>query len=617
MKVIYGILLAVVSLTSVSCDKLLDTQPQDYYTPDSYYGNKTQLESALAATYSKLGNLQLYGGEMILLGLDADDGFYGAEMQTLGARIYDVSTTDSKVAGFWKTCYEGIARANLLLASIDRPTDIKDDDRAVIRGEALFLRAYYYFLLVSNFGGVPLVLEPLEGDRISIPRAPLEQLYTQILSDMEEAETLVLSASKVGFGGRINKSAVRGVLARVNLYMAGEPLLDLTRYAEARKWALMVMEDAEAGHQLNNDYRQVFINYAADQYDMKESIWEVEFFGNTQGVYREAGRVGTYYGIRYTGEDPNYGYCYGYINATGVLWDKYENPTSLWSYDLRRNWAIAPFELTGTPAKRTAYPISKIYQRDVGKYQRYYEQVLPKEKNYSPMNFPILRFSDVLLMFAEAENYIDGPTEEAKNAVNYVRRRGYGKYLNGESGIAESIREIRITNGGSGYTSNPTITIQGGGGELAKAKVSERTSGSITGITIDDPGQKFSSVPTIVIQGGGGSGATAEAELTQISDADLPADKTINKDVFLKAIQDERSRELCFEHLRKGDLVRWGIMMENMSVVLEHVIDAALPSDIAAIAKTPYQNVSERDVVWPIPAYEKGLNSALTQNKGW
>lgn len=605
------------SLAVWSCDKLLDTKPQDFFVAETFYQDKGKLESALAAVYSKLGEDDwLYRGRITRMGLDADDGFYDRANDPLGATSYDIPTTEPNVAAFWRTCYQGITRTNLLLAYMHQAEGVSESDLEIIRGETLFLRGFYYFLLVSNFGGVPLVLEPQGADNTAIPRATVAEVYAQIVADMEDAETIVLPAASVGYGGRITKSAVRGILARVNLFMAGEPLKDISRYAEARKWALSVMEDAEAGHRLNNDYSRVFINYIADRYDIKESIWEIEFFGNRLvGPFLEGGLHGYWNGITYSGNS-NYGNSSGLLNATGVLWEKYESPGTLGSFDRRRDWAIAPFTLSGTPAVENPRPITQIYQRDVGKFRRCCEVVEPKEQAHTPINFPVLRFSDVLLMFAEADNQVsNGPTPQAIEAVNKVRRRGYGKYLNGEGAVSESIRAVTVTNGGTGYTTAPAVQIQGGGGEFAKA-TALIASGSVVGIRVDDPGQKFTSAPTIVIQGNNGSGATAEAALTQMSDADLKAEQTASKETFLKTIQDERSRELCFESLRKGDLVRWGLLMENMKLTLNHVLEANLPSNMSHAAWS-YQNVSPRDVVWPIPSYEMGLNSALVQNPGW
>lgn len=615
-------MVVLVLISTVSCKKFLETKPQDYLTPINFYETEEQLNFALAAVYSVLGDAALYGGRILRSGLDADDGFYDRSTDIYGVSSYNVATSDANVRSWWSSCYRAINRANLLIASIDKPT-MDEEARAVIEGEVKFLRGYYYFLLVSNFGAVPMLLEPTETvESTAIPRTPINEVYAQIIQDMEEAEAKVKTAEEVGFGGRVNKSAVRGILARVNLFMAGEPLKDESRYDEARKWAKMVKDDAT--HELVEDYSQVFINYAADEYDIRESLWEVEFFGNTQDVYREAGQVGTNFGPQYNADaaantDPNQGFAYGFLNATGVLWEKYDNPESLFSYDLRRNWAITPYTLgAGTPAAKNPRPITQIYQRDAGKYRREYEVVMPKEKNYSPMNFPLLRFSDVLLMFAEADNFVNkGATPEAIEAVNLVRRRGYGKFLNGYGQVSENIKEISIVNGGTGY-STPIVSIEGEGGVDATAVATTDAIGSISSITITNPGKQFKGTATVTItdEEGIGTGAEALAILTTLTDADLEPSKTASQQIFLKTIQDERSRELAFEALRKGDLVRWGILVENMKIVYNHILEANLPSNIS-YAIWSYRNVSQRDVVWPIPAYDMGLNSALTQNVGW
>src|SRR5690606_9774094 len=333
---------------------------------------------------------------------------------------------------------------------------------------------YYYFLLVSNFGGVPLMLEPQSNtDNTSYPRNTAEEVYTQIVTDMEAAEGKVKTIKQIGHGGRISKSAVRGILARVNLHWAGYPLLNASRYAEAAKWAKMVMDDTDANHKLNPDYRQVFINYSADKYDIGESIWEVEFWGNTQGVYREAGQIGHYNGIQYNGgtnADPNHGFSYGFLNATGVLWERYPEETRPNSTDIRRNWAIASFSLAGNPARETARALTPtgIYQRDCGKYRRLYEEVMPKENVYTPINYPILRFSDVLLMFAEAETQATGAiSQEAIDAVNMVRSRAYGKMLSSRYVQAIEVTVPRVSGTYTAATTN--ITISGGGGQDATA----------------------------------------------------------------------------------------------------------------------------------------------------
>lgn len=595
-----------------SCNKFLETKPRDVYSPEIFYANEEQLNSALATVYSNMANLSLYGQYVIYNGFDADLSFQRSlNASSIGPSAYNVSATEVRVAEYWRLCYLGIERANLLLANINKP-EMKEDARKVIKGEALFLRAFYYFMLVQNFGPVPMKLEPtIDGSNTRLARSPVRDVYDQILKDMEEADTLVKPITAYNHGGRISRSAVRGILARVNLLMAGSPLNDISRYAEAKKWSGMIID--EGYHELNNDFSQVFINYSADKYDPKETIWEIELYGNAVGMWSAiSGRIGTYGGVAYSDEQDMF--SYGTVKATGILWDKYDNYDKLYSYDQRRDSAIAPYRLAvGTPPRRTYLTSVTHYNRDCGKYKREYEVVSPRSKNYSPVNFPMLRYSDVLLMYAEAENAINGPTEDAISKVNEVRRRGYGKYLNGRGGIAESIATITVSNGGAGYVAASTkVEIIGGGGIGATATATV-TSGRITAITITNPGARFTSVPQVVISGVG-SGATALASLTSITDADLKPADYAGKEAFLVTIQDERARELCFEALRKADLNRWGILIKNMELT-KIDIEEKVPTSTSIIV--PYRNFSPRDTLWPIPSYEMGLNPALTQNPGW
>lgn len=611
MKNISIYLLACI-VVFASCNKFLETKPRDVYSPEIFYEDEKQLNGALTSIYSVFASEQLYAGFVTYNGFDADLSYQRSlSVSSIGPSAYNVSATESRVADYWRLCYVAIERANLLLANIDKP-EMNEDARNVIKGEALFLRGYYYFMLVQNFGGVPLKLIPTkDGSNTVLARSSVKEVYTQILADMEAAEPLVRSIASIGSGGRVSKSAVRGILARVNLYMAGKPLFEEARYAEAKKWAAMVIDDGY--HVLNNDFSQVFINYSADKYDTKESIWEVELYGNAVGMWTAiSGRIGTYAGVAYTDESDMF--SYGRIRATGILWDKFDNYDKLYSYDQRRDSAIAPYRLAvGEPARRTYITSVSHYTRDCGKYKREYEVVFPRSKNYSPINFPLLRYADVLLMYAEAENAINGPTQDAIDKVNDVRRRGYGKYLNGRSGNAQSVATLTLGAAGTGYVAASTkVEITGGGGIGATATATV-SSGRITAITLTNPGARFTSVPVVTITGVG-SGATATATLTATADADLKPEAYTSKEVFLTTIQDERARELCFEMIRKYDLVRWDIFMRNMEMTRSDIAEKVPTSTQIPV---PYDNVSARDELWPIPSYEMGMNPAMTQNPGW
>jgi len=512
-----------------SCNKILDIDPGKYVLVSaSYYSTQEELETALRGVYAILAEDGLYGDYILgRLGLECDEGFtdYNADRGT--SAFYEGGVTDTKILAYWQKLYQGISRANNILAHIDNPdSDIDDDKRRFIKGQALFLRGYFYFMLVNKFGGVPLILNPVESgkaENVQIPRSDIKTVYEQILADMTQAEGLVsYTINQVESPGRISKSAIQGILARVCLYMAGAPLNDVSKYADAAEWAKKVIENGL--HSLSNSYKQIFINYAQDLYDKKESIWEVEFWGNGTGMYASAGgAVGHNIGIQYSGE-ADFGKAKGIIHPTIWMYNLYA------PNDLRRDWVIAPYRYV---ADTIAYwpPSASILARYAAKFRREYEILLPKSATITPQNYPLLRYSDVLLMYAEALNEVSkGPTVAAYEAINQVRRRAVGSPAN---------------------TPNSAV------------------------------------------------------DLSSLSYED-----------FKKELKDERARELCYESLRKNDLIRWGDFYANMKKMLNDFPASGSETYIIS-GKLYYSNVGQRDIFWPIPSYEMGLNPKLVQNEDW
>lgn len=425
MKYKYCSLFLLLILSMNSCKKMLDVKPTDNLNSESYFKTEAHLESAITGVYDIL---QFYGGTQLqTFFYDADQGY--CRGASAGTRANDLTPTDANVSATWTTFYSGINRANVLLANLDNNPEIAQAFRDKIRGEALFLRGYYYFMLVMSYGGVPLILTPITSvNETDVPRATAKETYERIIADMKTAESLVPSIATLGFGGRINKSAVRAMLARVCLHMAGNPVKEVARYTEARDWAKKVMDDVEAAHSLNPDYTKIYINLAQDKYDIKESIWEVEFWGNRLDAYTETGWVGYVNGPSCTNTATGIGF--GGVQATANYYNKFQVG------DLRRDWNIANFtyDATGVAGSKTAITTTtaaSIYNRYTAKFRREYELIARNGAN-TPENYPLMRFADVLLMFAESENEINsGPTVAAYNAINLVRRRGFGKLLAG------------------------------------------------------------------------------------------------------------------------------------------------------------------------------------------
>jgi len=426
------IIILITAIFSLASCGLLDVELNGTLQEETYFNTEEQLETSLNGVYATLAESYLYGNYMLgRMGLDADEGYNCYSSDVGSVAQYLAAPADTKILSYWRKLYEGINRANLLLANIDKP-DMDSIQRENIKGQAMFLRAYYYSMLVTRFGDVPLVLKLAtsgNADQVQVAQTSSRDIYDFIISEMTQAADKVSDIDQVESAGRVSKSSVWGVLSRICLYAAGHPINETERYAEAAYWAKKVIDSNK--HELNSSYKQIFINYAQDLYDYKESIWEVEFWGNNTGSYTSvAGMVGRNNGILNTGGDNTIGYSAGMLRSTSVLYDTY-NAAGL---DTRRDWTIATYYFNGNPASVVYWSAGGTkFQRHCGKFRREYETLTPKSTSATPENFPLLRYSDVLLMYAEAvnmkENKTTAETDSAYWAINQVRRRAYGYNL--------------------------------------------------------------------------------------------------------------------------------------------------------------------------------------------
>lgn len=509
----------------------LEVDPKGVYRTENFYSSQEELESALRGVYATMGVSALYGqmvsGRMALWG-DLGYSNYSVDRGTVAEN--SVTTSDAKIKNYWQSCYSGINNANLLIANVDKAAGVDEKVRARILGEARFLRAYYYLMLTSKFGAVPLRTTPVRGisaAELQLAQTPSPKVYEFIISEMSEAAELVPAISEVVSPGVISKSAVWGILARACLYNAGYPNYTEGMYAKAREYAAKVIDSGL--HSLNPDYKQVFINYMQDIYDPCESIWEVEFYGNNKSSYNStAGQIGRCIGPRNKNVDAKLGYCLGTVRSNQYHWNLYDET------DVRRDWNIVSYYYNASD-ENEKIELTNQFGKFAGKFRREYETLLPRANDATPTNFPLLRYSDVLLMFAEAYAAdIEAPAadeEKAYECFNMVRRRGHGL---------------------------PATTAS----------------------------------------------------------SDVDYERSADRDEFLGEIQRERARELAYEMLRKDDLVRWGIFYDRM-----HSSEMNVPTTLSesnyAYAARYIDNVERRDVRWPIPAYEMGVNSLLVQNEGW
>ena len=638
MKNITYITLFLALIMATSCDKQLNTVPTDFVTSVNYYNTADQLNKGLTGVYDILGNGNMYAGSLLNnMSYTNDEAIF---VFTQAAFIipsnfsYGASTGD--FTNLWNTLYRGIYNANVIIEAVDAPNAnaVAQSVRDNVKAQAIFLRAYYLFMLVDRWGAIPMPLSAVQSaSDVNMVSTPVAEVYAQIVKDMTAAEAVLPQASTLGANssGRLSKNTAQGMLARVCLSMAGFPLNDETKYAEARTWCNKVMTTS-GENSLNPSYSDLFVKQARDEYYVKENMWEVEFYGNYLDTHRDGGYVGIRNGINAPNGLGFPGYGYNFLGASIALYRKYQqDPVTFLSKDLRRERNIAPYQWSGGTTSATSvmsknYLVknANLYDRWPGKWRRDEEINLPRFKNGNGTNFPLLRYSDVLLMFAEAENHISGPTPAAYDAINQVRRRAYG--------TGYRVSAITLVNQGSGYpTPAPTAAIpitinvsfdkngdpNGASGAEAYTTI---VGGKVTAITLVSMGAFYTSTPpavTISSSNGVGIGATATATVELINPAEADLTPGLSKDDFFNAITNERPMELAYECLRSHDLRRWGLLISTIKDLSATYGPLATAGTVRNAYTTPAANIAEKHLYYPIPPTEIATNAAIIQNLGW
>lgn len=223
------VLLLVLLITATSCKKsFLNLTPDSTLTEETYYQNTAQVEGGVIACYD--GLQQTMQWEYQLTSLRSDDmSPYKFEGDWGSMNGFYENSSNSFLINFWSASYNTIARANLVLKYINNVTDpVK---KPIFQGEAEFIRAHMYFNLVRLWGDVPLVTERIAyNDENAFKRVPAAQVYTKIISDLQDAVANLPTSWPSASTGRITKYAAEAMLAKVYLtqkdYASAKPLID-------------------------------------------------------------------------------------------------------------------------------------------------------------------------------------------------------------------------------------------------------------------------------------------------------------------------------------------------------------------------------------------------------
>jgi len=427
------------------CKKYLDQKPITEVGSDIVFSDVPHAYQALIAAYSRLMGDNGYGIRLSLyFPLDNDEmqgPTGGSDNDRRDIARYQAASTNSQIEKPFNQLFQGIEYANQCIDNIPKMalyTKGSDQEKKQLQrmyGEALTLRAQFYFEAIRNWGDLPAHFTSASNLAKEDPypaRTNHDSLYSHIIADLKTAEDLVPWRNDLASIGdqpdeRITKGTVKGLRARIALFRGG--------YSLSQGGTMQRPADYQQYYQIARDETNDIITSGQHALDPSfKDLWKNQV--NAHAIVDPYGELMFQAsGVGFTGaEDSKLGYYDGpRVNGNG---NSSVNPLPTYFYlfdstDLRRDVTIAPYNVNSDGITKTGLALTAL---NTGKYRRDWvtnPSFSPTDKiQYLGLNWQILRYSDVLLMFAEAENELNGPTSDAYNAINMVRRRGYGKSIN-------------------------------------------------------------------------------------------------------------------------------------------------------------------------------------------
>ncbi len=564
------LMVLMMTMILTGCNKILDVDPLSEWSKESFYANKKEADMALSGIYSQLANDNVYGYYFnVLLEAGTDETYVNAAPASRAPAKYLFTPSTDAIKNLWLRLYTCIQLVNQFENNL-KADKFSIEEYNQLLAKARFMRGFCYFTLANWFGPVPLRLTPStsQADNHLAP-SPVKEVYEQAERDyLFAAEHLEHASSAKYVPGEPNKMAAHGLLARLYLKMGGyQPYLSENEsecylenpqqyFDKAKDQCEIIISDGWHGivpYATDPDsYRNHFINYLQDRYDLRETLFEISFGNYIRMGVQVGGRMGNINGLNFQGATgiPR---SFVYVNVGLPVYNIYSLE------DSRRTWSIGGYYNAWSSASESFVmryifdsPLNQYY--GIGKFRRWEPKDIEYLKANSPVtgaeytilnntpgsetdpnftstNFPILRYSDVLLMHAEAiigsRNGTADATPEAVNSLNIVRERaGLDPYI-----------------------------------------------GSIV------------------------------------------------HDDFFKELVDERLRELCFEGLRKQDLIRWNLLEEKLETTNKAIKEHPdfKPTDVIhrIYLETGENFDRKKHLLFPYPLQETQMNDFLDQRNVW
>lgn len=468
-KLLYVTVAAAV-LGPIACNDQFLEVPVTGQLTESQLGSPAGANGLLIGVYSVLnGRGQgFYGGTSNWLwgsvrGGDANKGTNAGDQAVINAIVrYEADPVNPVIGNKWGASYEGVARANFLLASLAEATEIPEGEKAQIAAEARFLRGFYYLDLKKNFNNIPYVDETVDYSTGALEVSNTEDIWPRIEADFQAAyDGLPETQTEIG---RANKWAAASFLAKTYMYQnkvaEAKALFDLiiangvtssgTKYELVPDFAdvwrgtnenssefIFVFQAAAGTGSINNTNQDFVLNWPyspdapgtccgffAPSFELANSYRTTAAgLPYLDGAYNEtANALKTDQGILSTAAftpdegplDPRIDHTIGRRGIAFLDWGAH--PGFSW---IREQSYAGPYS-----PKKFAYT-----QTEIGTYT----DVSSWTPGYTSLNFPLMRFADVLLMAAEAEAQV-GDLELARTYLNLVRERAANSFLLNEDG---------------------------------------------------------------------------------------------------------------------------------------------------------------------------------------
>ncbi len=406
-----------------SCEKFLEEEPKSFAAAENLFNSKSGIEQTLMGIYDAGREFYIGRYYVMMFGTSTDEVSYVfSNASRLELQNFTFSAVNSNLEYCWRCYAYGISRANLVLDYL--PADFADQDFINrVQSETRFLRAWYYFGLVRVYGAVPLLNSYIDVEMFPA-NSTIPEIYTQIIEDLRGAEQNLPGWQEIAVHerGRITRGAAKSLLALVYLTRASTEASETSDFSNAASKAKEVI-DTE-GYGLWENYNDVFLSSSENG---KEDIFSYQCLAET--------RFASSFHADYSPNPDIFGQAgYGNFCLTDLLYNSFEADDERSELVLKGDYHVEGSTQVYTTPKNQAYT-------------QKFRDPEHKNRNSHGTNMPFIRYSDVLLMYAEASNEVSTtPPADALAALNAVRVRANIAPLNGLSKeqFRQAVRDERF-----------------------------------------------------------------------------------------------------------------------------------------------------------------------------